>query len=84
MAIPEKVDNCPVCEPVKHLLSFLLEKKFAIKEQRCRDIHFHELYFKLHSDNPNSEIEIQIERIHKHEKGFFYCDCHWSTVVITP
>jgi len=68
------------------MLIFLTDKGFTIKEQRCSDYHFHELYFKLLPPSvnmPNENLIVQkIDKIKKREDGFYSCDCHLSVVEI--
>lgn len=81
MKIPDKVENCPVCEPIKSLLFTLVNKGFVVLEQKCTDYHFHELFFHLKSNDQKESIEIVNDKIKKHENGFYYCECHWSKVI---
>lgn len=82
--IPDKVDNCPVCQPILNLLQFLTDAGYLIIEQECRDYHFHELKFIVKDTKSKyNNLSIKIDMIHKHESGIYYCECHWSTILIT-
>ena len=71
------VDECPVCEPIKKALGFLVNNNFEIIEQKVSDYHFHELYFKLKGE----EIDVPvIENITQHSDSKLTCKCHWSSI----
>ena len=78
----KEVDGCPVCEPIKNALDFLLNNDFLIIEEKVSDYHFHELYFKL----KGRVIDIpSIENITQHSESKLTCECHWSAIeLITP
>ncbi|MGX1927884.1 hypothetical protein [Flagellimonas sp. 2504JD4-2] len=79
----ETVDDCPICEPIKNVLNFLLENGFEMIEKKVSDYHFHELYFKLKGEKINIPA---FENIIQHSESKLTCECHWSSIEldITP
>ena len=82
--MPDKIDNCKVCAPIRSLLEVLLSKGFRIVDETCKDYHFHEVAFTVEGkEELLSESDFQnIENIKIHENGKYYCTCHWSKVQI--
>ncbi|TND10694.1 MAG: hypothetical protein FD123_336 [Bacteroidetes bacterium] len=80
--IPTEIDKVPLCKPIKEFLEMAEENGYKIVEQKLRDYHFHELYFKIKPESIHSEKLKEIEGIQMHETGQFFCNCHWSTVEI--
>jgi len=73
----EEVDDCPVCEPIKNVLNFLLKNDFRIIEEKVSDYHFHELYFKL----KGKEIDVPVsDKITQHSGLKLTCECNWSLI----
>ena len=73
----ESVDECPVCEPIKKTLDFLIDNNFEIIQEKVSDYHFHELYFRL----KGKDIDIPvIENITQHSESKLTCECHWSSI----
>lgn len=68
------------CESINRLVTELINKGFAKKEERVEDYHFHQLYFKMVGDLKELET-LDISGFKKIENKFI-CDCHWSTIEI--
>jgi hypothetical protein len=79
--IPDKVDNIPICKPIKFFLELVESHGGSIIEQKISDYHFHELFFKVNNFQ-NKDVK-NIEGIEMLRDGIYYCTCHWSTVEIS-
>ena len=77
-----RIDDIEVCQPITELVSFLIKNDFKIIEQKIADYHFHEVIIKMKKDSSPKAVNISIEKISQPKPGTFFCECHWSSVII--
>ena len=78
-----RIEKCEVCLPIESLISTLKSKGFEVASESCRDIHFNEVEIRMVKCIGSAKVEsINIPKIELHEKGFFFCKCHWSSVYL--
>ncbi len=77
------IGKCEVCIPIEQLLDELRSQGYEEISGICRDVHFNEVEIKMSKRKQDLKlIAIDIENIEIHDKGFYYCKCHWSSVYV--
>lgn len=77
-----RIDDIEVCQPITELVSFFIKNDFTIIEQKIADYHFHEVIIKMKINSSTNALDISIEKISEPKPGVFFCECHWSRVII--
>ena len=72
------IESDHLCEPIKQLIEFYINKNGKIVKQGIRDYHFRETYTGIGIKNMDFE-KPNLENI-KYEGNKGFCNCHWSEV----
>mgnify|MGYP003609432031 CR=1 FL=1 len=75
-----KIDKVTVCDPIKNWIELLKKFDFKIVEEKVKDFHFHEVYFKMKGETVDEITNLTVEGINKVTPNLYTCNCHWSTV----